>query len=232
MAAAPTTHPSAVAAAATTQPAQAAAPPPPPPSPDELFASDEATFAQISKQPLDSQPIDDLMSKYQSLTKTSLSDDLKRVVDIRIATLKARQDNKAKLVEIQKLQKLAAERQLALQAEQQELAERLKENQIQVFEAVGQMQPSSLQIGGGTLYRLVDPATGRTEIYIRTSDPKITGLMGQFVGVNGRPTEDPQLSLRVIDPTDAQAVDQAKVNSSVMASIIPPSMLARQASAN
>jgi hypothetical protein len=40
------------------------------------------------------------------------------------------------------------------------------------------------------------------------------------------------LSLRVIEPTGADAVDQAKVNVSVMASIIPPSMLARQASAN
>ncbi|HEX4055741.1 MAG TPA: hypothetical protein VHX86_15865 [Tepidisphaeraceae bacterium] len=227
--AAPTTHPSPVAAAPTTRPVVAALPPP---SPEELFTDYETAFTEISKQPLDSQPIADLMSKYQSLAKTSLSDDLKRVVDIRIATLKARQDNKAKLVEIQQLQKQAADRQLALQAEQQELAERLKENRIQVFVAVGQLQPSSLQLGGGTLYRLVDPATGRTEIYIRTSDPKITGLMGQFVGVNGQSTDDPQLSLRVIDPTDAQPVDQAKVNGSVMASIIPPSMLARQASAN
>jgi hypothetical protein len=229
VAAAPTTHPSPVAAAPTTKPAVAAAPPP---TPDELFAKYEDTFSQVSKQPLDSQPLDDLIGKYQSLAKTTLSDDLKRVVDIRIATLKGRQDNKVKLVEIQKLQKQAAQRQLALQAEQQELAERLKQNQIQVFVAVGQLQPSSLQLGGGTLYRLVDPATGRTEIYIRTSDPKITGLMGQFIGVNGQAADDPQLSLRVIAPTDAAPVDQSKVNTSVMASIIPPSMLARQASAN
>jgi SH3-like domain-containing protein len=231
-AALPTTNPSALAAAPSTRPAPVAAAPPPP-SAEELFAQYEAKFTEISKQPLDSQPIEDLMTKYQSIANgDGLSDELKRVVDIRIATLKARQDNKVKLVEIQRLQKLGQDRQLALQAEQQELAERLKQNQIQVFVAVGTLQPSSLQVGGGTLYRLVDPATGRTEIYVRTSDPKITGLMGQFVGINGQPTEDPQLSLRVIAPTDAQAVDQAKVNSSVMASIIPPSLLARQASAN
>ncbi len=230
---APTTNPSAVAMAAapSTQPAQVAVLPPP--SAEELFGQYEATFSEMSKQPLDSQPIAELMGKYQTIASSAtLSDELKNVVNIRLATLKARLDNKAKLVEIQRLEKLDKARQLALQAEQQELAERLKQNQIQVFVAVGQLQPSSLQVGGGTLYRLVDPATGRTEIYVRTSDPKITGLMGQFVGVNGQTSDDPQLSLRVIDPTDALAVDEAKVNSSVMASILPPSLLARQASAN
>jgi len=231
-AASPTTNPSSVAAAPATRPAQTAVAPPPP-SDEELFAQYEATFDQISKQTLDSQPVDELMGKCQTIANSAtLSDELKSVVNIRIATLKARLDNKAKLVEIQRLEKLAQARQLALQAEQQELAERLKQSQIQVFVAVGQLQPSSLQVGGGTLYRLVDPATGRTEIYIRTSDPKITGLMGQFIGVNGQPTDDPQLSLRVIDPTDALAVDESKVNTSVMASILPPSLLARQASAN
>jgi uncharacterized protein YgiM (DUF1202 family) len=227
---APTTAPSAVTAA-TTQPAQVAVAPQP--SPEELFTQYEATFADVSKQPLDAQPLDDLIAKYQTISGSDqLSDELRNVVTIRIATLKARLDNKAKLVEVRKLEKLAAARQLALQAEQQELAERLKQQEVQVFTAVGELQPSSLQIGGGTLYRLVDPATGRTEIYVRTTDTKITAMMGQFIGIKGEPTTDPQLSLRLIDPTDAQQVDQSKVNTSVMASIVPPSLLARQASSN
>ncbi|MGD0139773.1 MAG: hypothetical protein ABSD28_12920 [Tepidisphaeraceae bacterium] len=229
IAAAPTTNPSVQAAAPSTQPAVAAAPPPP--SPEELFAQFESKFSDISKQSLDSQPLDELIANYQSIAKSDqLSDELKSVVRIRIATLQARVGNKAKLVELQRLEKLAAARQLALQAEQQELAERLKQSQIQVFVAVGTLQPSSLQVGGGTLYRLVDPATGRTEIYVRTSDSKITALMGQFIGINGEPTNDPQLSLRVIEPTDAQQIDESKVNSSIMAGIVPPSMLAREAS--
>jgi hypothetical protein len=77
------------------------------------------------------------------------------------------------------------------------------------------------------LYRLVDPATGWTEIYVRTSDAKSTTLMSEFVGVNCTTTTDSQLSLRVVDPTDAKVVDQSKVIGSVMASIIPPSLLAR-----
>jgi uncharacterized protein YgiM (DUF1202 family) len=230
VAAVPTTAPSAVASA-TTKPSQVAAVPQP--SPEELFTQDEAAFTEVSKQPLDQQPLDDLIAKYQAISNNEqLSDELKNVVTIRIATLKARQDNKVKLIEVRKLEKQAADRQLALQAEQEELAERLKQQQIQVFTAVGELQPSSLQIGGGTLYRLVDPATGRTEIYVRTSDTKITAMMGQFIGVKGEPETDSQLSLRVIEPTDAQQVDEAKVNSSVMASIVPPSMLARQASSN
>jgi uncharacterized protein YgiM (DUF1202 family) len=229
--AAPTTNPSVASATPSTQPAVAVAPPPP--SPEELFAKYEAAFNEMSKQPLDSQPLDQMITDYQSIAQSDqLSDELKSVVRIRVATLQGRQDNKVKLVEMQRLQKVAADRQLALQAEQQELAERLKASQIQVFVAVGQLQPSSLQIGGGTLYRLVDPSTGRTEIYVRTSDTKITALMGGFVGVNGPTSTDPQLSLRVIEPTEAQAVDESKVNGSVMASIVPPSLLARQASSN
>jgi hypothetical protein len=225
----PTTNPS-VASSATTQPAVAVVPPP---SPDELFAKYESSFAEISKLPLDKQPLDELIASYQKIEGSNqLSDELQNVVKIRIATLKARQDNKVKLAEIQKIEKLNAARQLALQAEQQELAERLKQSQVQVYVAVGTLQPSSLQIGGGTLYRLVDPSTGRTEIYVRTSDTKITALMGEFVGVNGHTSTDPQLSLRIIDPSDAQQVDESKVNGSVMASIVPPSLLARQASTN
>jgi hypothetical protein len=187
----------------------------------------------MSNEPLGSQPLDQMIADYQGIAGSDqLSDELKSVVKIRIATLQARQDNKVKLVEMQRLQKLDAARQLALQAEQQELAERLKASQLQVFVAVGQLQPSSLQIGGGTLYRLVDPSTGRTEIYVRTSDTKITAMMGEFVGLNGPTSTDPQLSLRVIEPTEAQSVDESKVNGSVMASIVPPSLLARQASSN
>jgi uncharacterized protein YgiM (DUF1202 family) len=228
--AAPTTAPSGVAAAPTTKPTVAAAPPP---TPEELFAADESAFTEISKLPLDKQPIDDLLTKYQSIDKSDgLSDELKQVVDIRIVTLKARADNQAKLIEEHQLEAQAAQRQLALQAEQQELAERLKQSEIQVFAAVGTLEPSSLQLGGGTLYRLTDPGTGRTVVYVRTSDPKVTGLMGQFVGISGEANTDPQLSLKVIEPTDAKVVDPAKVNGSVMAEIIPPSLLARQASAN
>jgi hypothetical protein len=40
------------------------------------------------------------------------------------------------------------------------------------------------------------------------------------------------VSLKVISPTSVDVVDPNKVNGSVAAEIVPPSMLARQASAN
>jgi len=225
----PSTQPSQVAAAPTTQPIAAA----PPPSAEELFGKYEAQFATMSKQPLADQAVDDLSGKYQSIAKAdALSDTLRAVVQFRISTLEARAQSKAKLLEARRLEKDAAQKQLVLQAEQQELAERLKQSEVQIYTAVGTLQPSSLQLGGATLYRLTDPATVRTVVYLRSPDAAVTGLMGQFVGVKGDATTDPQLTLKVIVPTAIQAVDPAKVNGSIAAEIIPPSLLARQASAS
>ena len=231
LAAAPATQPSGQTASGTptTQPAVAVAQP----STEERFADYESRFVDLSKQPLVDQKIGELTGLYQSIAKADdLSDTLKQVVQLRIATLQARSESQTKMVAAKKMEKDMAEKQLALQAEQQELQERLRQTDVQIFEAVGTLQASSLQVGSGTLYRLTDPGTGRTVIYIRSNDPKITGLLGQFIGVKGDPTSDPQLSLRVINPTDAKVVDPDKVNGSVAAEIIPPSMLAKQASAS
>jgi hypothetical protein len=232
--AAPTTQPTdqvASGAAPATQPSASAAPPQP--SAEELFAKYEDQFVELSKQPLLDQKISDVITGYQSIAKSlELSDTLKEAVQLRVATLQARSESQAKLIAAKKIEKENAEKQVALQAEQQELQERLKQTDVQIFEAVGTLRASSLQVGAGTLYRLTDPATGRTVIYIRSNDPKITGLLGQFIGVKGDPQTDPQLSLRVITPTDAQAVDPDKVNGSIAAEIMPPSLLAKQASAS
>ncbi len=109
--------------------------------------------------------------------------------------------------------------------------ERLKTEDVEIYTAVGTLQPSSLQLGGTLLYRLTDPATGRTVIYLRTDDSKVAGLMGQFVGVKGDASTDPQLALKVVEPSAIEPVDPAKVNTTVAAEFIPPSLLARQASA-
>jgi hypothetical protein len=217
--------------AAATRPAVAAAPPAP--TGEELFGKYEQEFTELSKQPLAEQSLGDLTAKYQGIAKAAdLSDELKRVVQLRIATLNGRAQSQTRLLEARKMEKEAAQKQLVLQAEQQELAERLKQTEVDIFAAVGTLQPSSLQVGGGTLYRLTDPDTGRTMIYVRSVDGKIADMIGKFVGVKGSTTTDSQLNLRVIAPTDIELVDPAKVNGSVAAEIIPPSLLARQASAS
>jgi hypothetical protein len=224
----PTTQPAQASAGATTQPVAAA----PQPSPEDLFGQYEAEFDATSHQPLADQNIGKLTAEYQSIAKADgLSDTLREVVQFRIETLDARAQSQAKLIEARKLEQAAAQKELALQAEQEELNERLKSQDVEIYTAVGTLQPSSLQLGGAMLYRLTDPETGRTVVYIRTPDSKIAGLMGQFVGVKGDANTDPQLSLRVVEPTAINVVDPAKVNTSIAAEFIPPSLLARQASA-
>jgi hypothetical protein len=56
-------------------------------------------------------------------------------------------------------------------------------------------------------------------------------LLGQFVGIKGRVSVDPALNMKLIDPSsDAEAVDPSKVNTSVAAQIIPPSLMPMHAS--
>jgi hypothetical protein len=227
---APTTQPSStIAAAPTTQPAVAAAPPP---TSEESFGKFENEYEVMTLQPLADQKIQPLITEYQSIEKANdLSDTLKSVVQLRVATLQARVDSQNKLMQAREIEKANAQKELALVAEQQELAERVKQTEVDIYTAVGTLEPSSLQLGGPTLYRLTDPATGRTVVYLRSSDQSVAGMMGQFVGVKGEATTDPQLALKVISPTDLQQVDPAKVNGSIAAEIVPPSLMAQQASA-
>jgi hypothetical protein len=96
---------------------------------------------------------------------------------------------------------------------------------VKYYTAVGTLRPSSVQSGSTTLYRLTDPANGRTVVYIRTNDSKLGGMIGQFIGVRGEVTTDQQLSLRVVAPTLIEPVEQTKLYSNVAAQIIPPSLM-------
>ena len=102
---------------------------------------------------------------------------------------------------------------------------RLNAEKVDTYAAVGQLQASSLQYGSQTLYRLVDPANGRTVVYLRTSDPKTADMIGQFVGVRGELVDDDQLNLKVIPFTDITPVDSSLVNTKIQAEFIPPSMI-------
>jgi hypothetical protein len=117
-----------------------------------------------------------------------------------------------------------AEQRQALVAERQEIEDRIKKNDIQVYAAVGTLRPSSLQIGQGVLYRLTDPASGRTVCYLRSNDSKYGQYLNQFIGIRGNITSDPQLKSMVENPVDVQLVDATKVNQSIAAQIVPPSL--------
>ncbi len=209
----------AVAETPATQPAVKVA------SSESVFDKLEADFVTMSKQPLDEQPLVESIGAYQALTSTDLPESLKRIVDLRLATLKARAEAKDQFVAMKKSQEEALSRQTALKAEQQELQERIKKNAITMYTAVGTLRTSSLQHGTTMLYRLTDPSNGRTLVYLRTNDAKFGGMIGQFVGVQGPIADDAQLNIRIITPSDVQAVDQSKVNNGVTATLIPPSLI-------
>jgi SH3-like domain-containing protein len=226
-----TTQPSGnVAAAPTTQPAVAIAPStqPSPPTAEQQFDATEAAFLDATNEPLQTQPIDDLLNKYGTL----MSDDglpvsMRRIAELRVSTLKIRAQVRDQYADTQKMLETARSKQQALKTEQQELTQRAAEQHISVYTAIGMLRTSSLQESGGTLYRLTDPGTGGTLLYIRSDDVKYAGMLDQFVGVNGDITQDTTMNLKLIAPTDIAIVDPAKVNSSVAAQIVPPSMLSK-----
>src|ERR1019366_3041367 len=135
---------------------------------------------------------------------------------------------KTEFLALRDTQVQAADRQKALVAEREEIQQRIKEKQVTFYAAVGTLRASSIQRGNGTLFRLTDPATGRTVAYVRTDDPKYASLMGQFIGVKGTLTTDTALNLKIVEqPTAAEPVDKSKVNDSVSAQIVPPSLMPR-----
>jgi uncharacterized protein YgiM (DUF1202 family) len=194
------------------------------------FEKLETDFTEMSKLPIDQQPLEPMIKGYDALTGSDLPESLKRTVDIRLATMKLRQQSKDEFVQLKKAQEEAAQRQVALKAEQQELEERIKTNQVKMYTAVGTLRTSSLQQGGATLYRLTDPSTGRTTVYIRSADPKFGANLGKFIGVSGDLVADQQLNIRVVSPTATDVVDMAKVGKGVAAQVMPPSLLPQSVS--
>ena len=224
----PTTQPGGIAEAPATQPAD------PVTVASDTFDKLEADFKGANEKSITDQPIDQLLTGYQDLLKQdALPTSMRRIAESRVATLKLRGEAKADYLAARAEQQKSMERRQALQAEKQEIEQRIKENQITVYAAVGTLRPSSLQRGNTMMYRLTDPATGRTVAYIRTNDSKYAGMLGQFIGVKGTINTDTALNMKFIDqPSEAKQIDSAKVNKTITAQIIPPSLVGNVRSAS
>lgn len=195
-------------------------------SADVEFDRLEAELREASKLPLTRQPVPTLLAAYTKLiANPELPESMRRIAELRVQTLTVHNDNfTMAMAHEQELKDRDAKRR-ALAAEGDELMERLKKTGIIFYSAIGTVRPSSLQGGDGTLYRLTDPMTGRTVVYIRSTDDSLSKMTGLFVGVQGDILEDPDLKLKVITPTTIEPVDQRNVNRSVTAKISPPSLL-------
>lgn len=216
-------------AGSTTQPGGPATDAPPATAADARFEQLESEFAAATQQPVVDQPLADLLTRYKEMTQAEgLPESLKRIADARIAALTVRQDVREQLLATRKSREEMRQRNQSLEAERQELEERIKETQVEFYTAVGTLRPSSLQQGprGTTLYRLTDPDTGRTLVYLRSADrAQIAPLLNQFVGVRGELRKDPLLRLNVIQPTEAEPIDQSRLGNGIAAAVMPPSLL-------
>ena len=185
----------------TTNPAEAQA------QAEQLFDKTETEFAASSGKPVEQQPITEMTKAYEQLANSnSLAPTLHRVIDSRLSTLKLRADAADQISQTRAVQASLKQRATALHAEQQELEDRLVQTGISTFAAVGTLQPSSLQLGSQTLYRLTDPANGRTVVYLRSGDGKLLSYLGKFIGVKGEVATESGLSLKVIAATDVTPV--------------------------
>jgi SH3-like domain-containing protein len=186
----------------------------------------ENAYAEATVKPLSDQPVQELLDGYEKLANgNELPESLRRVAEFKAQVLKNRLEVQQQFADTRKLLDEGKQKQMALQAEREELEQRIKESDIQFYTAVGTLRPSSLQQGSETLYRLTDPANGRTVVYLRTNDQKIGAMLGQFIGVRGEVQTDSRLGGRAITPTEFEQVNPAKVGDKVAAQIVPPSLL-------
>jgi DNA polymerase III alpha subunit (gram-positive type) len=191
-----------------------------------------AAYSDASHKSLDQQPLEELQAGYEKIvTAAVLPSTLQARAEADLAIIKQRSQDKVNYVAALAKQDALHQRQVALVAEQKELEQIIANNTVQTYAAVGTLRLSSLQTGSETLYRLTDPRTGRTMIYLRSNDPKYAQMVEQFVGVRGQMADDPQLQQKVIAVTSAEPVDPAKVNTRIVAPIIPPSLLPQSGTA-
>lgn len=189
------------------------------------FQELEKQWADTRGVSLEEQPIETMLAGYREVVAdTGVPESIRQLASLRIKALEARSAALADLREVRRLQAEAAAKAQALKAEQEELEQRRAQTAVQSYAAVGTLRSSSLQFGGQTLYRLTDPKTGRTVVYLRSDDPSIVQMMGQFIGVRGEVTNDTRMAIRYITPSKIESVDPSKVNQSIVAGMVPPSM--------
>jgi hypothetical protein len=196
---------------------------------ETAFGNAEKMFDGTRGVSLDQQPLESLLAQYQAVTKSdALPESLRRIADARLRTVQTRLTAQVELIKAKEGMDELSRRRQTLMAEQAELQRRITENTVKIYQAVGTLQPSSLQQGKGVLYRLTDPATGRTVCYLRSNDPTQSTQVNQFVGVKGQITEDPRLGAKVLIPTEVTICDPGKVHQTITAQIIPPSLMPKE----
>ena len=185
----------------------------------------EDRYTAASQQDLAQQPIDDLAKGYADLlAEKNLPPNARKVAEYRASALQLRKQTVAAYIESRKTQEEAEKKQKDLVAEQKELQERVAATQIKRYAAIGTLASSSIQAGTQPLYRLIDPSTRRTIIYVRSGDVAMVGGMDKFIGITGQVVTDDAMHLTYVQPTSFEVIDAKQVNSKVFSDYAPPSM--------
>jgi uncharacterized protein YgiM (DUF1202 family) len=199
---------------------------------EQEFDRLSTALSVASHQTLDQQPLEELQAGFEKLVASNqLPNTLQIRAESDLAAIRSRVQDKTRYAAVLKQQEEMKQNRLALEEERRELEKRIANSSVQTYTALGTLRLSSLQNGAETLYRLTDPRTGSTLVYIRSNDQQLAQMVGQFIGVRGPIADDSQLQLKVITLDGAEVVDPSKVNTRVLAPIVPPSMLPQSGTA-
>jgi hypothetical protein len=203
---------------------------------EKLSKLEDRYAAAGQQQDLGTQSIEDLAKDYDTLlADKQLPPNARKVAEFRSGQLKLRKEALVEFALAKKAQEEAAQKQKDLKAEQEELAARVAAQKITHYAATGRLLQSSLQIGGQTLYRLVDPANSRLILYVRGGNVPVGANLDKFVAINGKIVKDEAINITYVQPESCDVVDPKEMNSHIFADFAPQSMstsnMTREASA-
>lgn len=202
----------------------------------EKLSKLEDRYAAAGQDELSKQPLDELAKDYETLlADKQLPPNARKVAEYRASQIKLRKDALAEMAAAKKTQEEAAQKQRDLKAEQDELAARVAATQVKHYAAVGLLLPSSLQVSGQPMYRLIDPATRRLIIYVRAGKIPVNEGLDKFIAINGQVVQDDAMRMTYVQPEAFELADPKQLNTKIFADYAPPSMatanVAGQASA-
>lgn len=170
----------------------------------------ERRMMPLFAQPLEDQPFDQMIREYESLQRQPLPAADRQIVAARLAALRRNKDIGETLRQI---------RETTAQTAEVEIPE-VDPNAPVRYDAVGRLVASSVYNGINLprMYRVVDPASGRTLVWVDGSGPvDARQHLGKLVGVVGAQEYDPALKFNVltvrrIDTLEPQSNATAEVN--------------------
>lgn len=189
---------------------------------EQAYADAEQAWQAAQGQPLEQQPLPELLEKYNALVANEdLPISLRAQARETAGFIKARNTSRDEVLKLRKQQDEMASRLQPLREQNRQLADKYRQIDATVFNAAGLLQVSILQQGGHDLLRLVDPQTQHTLVYVRSTQ---SALVGSFVGVKGRLAKDDALNIYVLTPTAIVPIDPGSLGRSVTAEIMPAAM--------